>query len=258
MAMRSGASFDVGEQPPPIPGPAPLMPSRESFARTYYASMPVSSFCQTNGCRFPLPRKLLTSREHVGNGIFLCRAGWASDDTGPSRWSFSWPFSRCLSRYFGYWSFSWRFFCSFYWAFRKSAVAYFCQGRSRDPDPEPISRVVGLPCWYYVDTCVFVLSRYYVDTSVLVLVCRDLIMYEFIYIFVYGTCNEFMCMACINLYIFLSICTVENSKTANKKKTGAPIRRGQGRRRRGCRMPKWQGLRRGLSRRCIGYPMPRV
>jgi hypothetical protein len=42
MAMRSGASLDVGEQPP-IPGPAPLMPSRESFARTYYASTAVSS-----------------------------------------------------------------------------------------------------------------------------------------------------------------------------------------------------------------------
>jgi hypothetical protein len=42
MAMRSGASLDVGERPP-IPGPAPLMPSRDSFARTYYASMAVSS-----------------------------------------------------------------------------------------------------------------------------------------------------------------------------------------------------------------------
>jgi hypothetical protein len=71
----------------------------------------VSSFCQTNGCRFPLPRKLLTSREHVGNGSFRCLAGWASDHTGPSRWSFSWPFWWCYS-----WYFSWRFFCSFYWA----------------------------------------------------------------------------------------------------------------------------------------------
>jgi hypothetical protein len=202
------------------------MPSRESFARTYYASTAVSSFCQTNGCRFPLPRKLLTSREHVGNDIFLCRAGWASDDTGPSRWSFSWPFSRCLSRYFCYWYFSWRFFCSFYWAFQKSSVACFCQGRSRDPDPDPISRVVGLPCWYYVDTSVLVLVCWYSRDTIsilpcwylcVLLVCRDLIMYEFIYIFVYGTCNEFMCMACMNLYVFPCICTVKNSKTAKKK-----------------------------------------
>jgi hypothetical protein len=42
MAMRSGGSLDVGDQPP-IPGPAPLMPSRDSFDRTYYASTAVSS-----------------------------------------------------------------------------------------------------------------------------------------------------------------------------------------------------------------------
>jgi hypothetical protein len=42
MAMRSGGSLDVGEQPP-ISGPTPLMPSRESFARTYYALIAVSS-----------------------------------------------------------------------------------------------------------------------------------------------------------------------------------------------------------------------
>ncbi|KAM0855632.1 hypothetical protein ACQ4PT_049640 [Festuca glaucescens] len=39
MSMRTGQSLDLGEQPP-LPGPAPLMPSMESFARKYYASTP--------------------------------------------------------------------------------------------------------------------------------------------------------------------------------------------------------------------------
>jgi hypothetical protein len=143
---------------------------------------------------------------HVGNIIFLCRAGWASDDTGPSRWSFSWPFSRCLSWYF--WNFPWRFFCSFYWAFQKSSVACFYQGRSRAPDPDPISRVVGLFASRY-----YVCGYLHIDTCVLLLVCftcvsrlDHLCMASMnLYIFVYGTCNEFMCMACMNLYVFLCI-----------------------------------------------------
>jgi hypothetical protein len=168
---------------------------------------------------------LLTSREHVGNGIFLCLAGWASDDTGPSRWSFSWVFSWCFSRYFSYWYFSWRFFCSFYWAFRKSSVAYFYQGRSRDPDP--ISRVVGLFASRYY------MCRYlHVDTCVLLLVCFTLCVVSLLdhlcmpsmnlYISVYGTCNGFLCMASMNLSIFMCICSYETSKTAKLKKSGTP------------------------------------
>jgi hypothetical protein len=45
---------------------------------------------------------------------------------------------------------------------------------------------------------------------VLVLVCRDLIMYEFIYVFVYGTCNEFMCM---HVKIYMHFCLFALPKT---------------------------------------------
>jgi hypothetical protein len=47
--------------------------------------------------------------------------------------------------------------------------------------------------------------------------------YEFIYIYVYGTYNGFLCMASMNLYIFMCICSCQNSNSANKKKFWAKL-----------------------------------
>jgi hypothetical protein len=52
-----------------------------------------------------------------------------------------------------------------------------------------------------------------------------------LYIYVYGTCNRFLCMTYMFLYIFMCICCCGTSKSG-KKKIWATIRRGQCRRRR--------------------------
>jgi hypothetical protein len=44
--------------------------------------------------------------------------------------------------------------------------------------------------------------------------------YEFIYISVYGTCNGFLCMTSMNLYIFMCICSCETRKYKQKKISG--------------------------------------
>ena len=60
--MQTGETVDCGERPP-LPGPMPMMPSRDSFARAYYArAAPVSSLAK------PLVNALfcLASCLHVG------------------------------------------------------------------------------------------------------------------------------------------------------------------------------------------------
>jgi hypothetical protein len=73
-------------------------------------------------------------------------------------------------------------------------------------------------CYLHVDTCVLLLVCF-TCVSRLDHLCMASMN---LYIFVYGTCNEFMCMACMNLYVFLCICSCQNSKIANKKKSGPP------------------------------------
>jgi hypothetical protein len=49
---QTGESQDDLGPIPPLPGPLPVVPTPAQFARTYYASTPVS-LCQTSGYHFP-------------------------------------------------------------------------------------------------------------------------------------------------------------------------------------------------------------
>jgi hypothetical protein len=66
-----------------------------------------------------------------------------------------------------------------------------------------------------------------------------------LYIYVYGTCNRFLCMAYMFIYIFMCICCSGTCNSGNKFFFWATIRRGQCRRRRGCHMPMVKAMPRG-------------